>query len=417
MKVYLYGIHGVYNYGCEAMVRGVSERFKNMYPDCRVIYKTPSLENDSKILSDCNTVELEPVEKKIFTGKQKNIIYRGIRCIKKKLNIAKTDDYIHINTDWTRDCDILVIIGGDVFDLVPSQKKYNSEKILISKMVKKNGGKVVLWGISVGSFERNLKAKKLLMNYFKNIVDFAAIRDKKSFDYLKSSGVSDNIKLYSDPAYMLRTVQCESHTKEKVLGINLSPLSNRYLNHTRSNDEWICAWAQVVKRIYTELMFDKVLLIPHVVIPSYANDDDYAYLKKLCEELSANGVNANFVSDNAGFLGVKKHLTRCSLIMSARMHCSVNAITCGVPTIFLSYSPKSVGMCVHVYGNDKMVFDMNELISDTNSVIVRLQKILSHTNEIKEYLKDKNLSLYEDACSVAKNIDECLKAGKNENHH
>ena len=412
MKVYLYGIHGVYNYGCEAMVRGISEKFKNMYPECRVIYKTPSLENDSKILSDCDTVELEPIEKKIFTAKQKNTIYRGIRYIKKKLNIAKTDDYIHINTDWTRDCDVLVIIGGDVFDLVPSQKKYNSEKILISKLVKENGGKVVLWGISVGSFERDLKAKKLLMNYFKNIVDFAAIRDKKSFDYLKSSGVADNIKLYSDPAYMLRTVQCESEAKEKVLGINLSPLSNRYLNYTKTNDEWICAWAQVVKKIYEELMFDKVILIPHVVIPSYANDDDYAYLKKLCEELSANGVKVDFVSDNAGFLGVKKHLIKCSLILSARMHCSVNAITCGVPTVFLSYSPKSVGMCNHVYGNDKMFFDMNDLISDADSAISKLRKISQHTDEIKQYLKNKNLSLYEDACSVAKNIEKFLKAGK-----
>lgn len=412
MKVYLYGIQGVYNYGCEAMVRGISEKFKNMYPDCRVIYKTPDLANDSRVLSDCNTVELEPIEKKIITGKQKNIIYRGIRYAKKKLNIAKTDDYVHINTEWTRDCDVLVIIGGDVFDLVPSQKKYNSEKILISKMVKENGGKVLLWGISVGSFEQDIKAKKLLMNYFKDIVDFGAIRDKKSFDYLKSSGVADNIKLYSDPAYMLRTVQCESDTKEKVLGINLSPLSNRYLEYTKANDEWIHTWAQVVKKIYEELKFDKVLLIPHVVIPTYSNDDDYAYLQKLCQELSAIDVNTDFLSDDAGFLGVKKHLIKCSLIMSARMHCSVNAITCGVPTIFLSYSPKSIGMCVHVYGNDKMFFDMNELISDTNRIIVRLRKILSHTNEIKEYLKNKNLSLYEDACSVAKNIEECLKEEK-----
>lgn len=412
MKVYLYGIQGVYNYGCEAMVRGISEKFKNMYPECNVIYKTLSFENDSKRLSNCNTVELETIESKVFDSKQKNIIYRVIRYIKKKLNIARTDDYIHINTDWTRDCDVLVIIGGDVFDIVPSQKKYNSEKILISKMVKENGGKVILWGISVGSFERDLKAKKLLINYFKNVVDFAAIRDEKSFEYLKSSGVGDNIKLYSDPAYMLRTVQCESDTKEKVLGINLSPLSNRYLKHIKNNDEWICTWAQIVKKIYEELMFDKVLLIPHVVVPSYAKDDDYAYLKKLSEELSDNGVKADFVSDDVGFLGVKNHLIKCSLIMSARMHCAVNAITCGVPTIFLSYSPKSVGMCKHVYGNDKMFFDMNELISNADGVISRLRKISEYTDEIKEYLKNKNMSLYEDACSVAKNIEEFLKAGK-----
>ena len=69
-------------------------------------------------------------------------------------------------------------------------------------------------------------------------------------------------------------------------------------------------------------------------------------------------------------------------------------------------------MCDYVYGNDKMVFDMNELLSDADSAIIRLRKIFEHADEIKEYLKNKNLSLYEDACSVAKNVEECLKVGK-----
>lgn len=66
MKIYLYGIQGVYNYGCEAMVRGVSEKLSSIYPNCEIIYKTENIEDDSRRLSDCKTVILEPIEKKFL---------------------------------------------------------------------------------------------------------------------------------------------------------------------------------------------------------------------------------------------------------------------------------------------------------------------------------------------------------------
>lgn len=415
MKFYLYGIQGVYNYGCEAMVRGISARLAEMYPECKVIYKTPSPEKDSAALADCDTVTVSPVEKKVFTGKQKNIFYRGVRFLKKKLHIAATDDYIHINTDWTRDCDVLVVIGGDVFDLNPSMqgKPYRNDRILLSKMVKENGGKVILWGISVGSFEKDLGAKRVLIDYFKHTVDLAVIRDKKSFDYLRDSGVNERILLYSDPAYMLRTVQAsESKPAEKVLGINLSPLSNRYLEGERTEDAWICAWADAVEKIYRQFGFEKLLLIPHVVTNAYARDDDLSYLAHLKDVLDKRGVPTELVEDDAGFLGVKKHLVRCSLLLSARMHCSVNAITCGVPTVFLSYSPKSIGMCRHVYGDERMYFDMNEVVNATENVIPRLEGIMKALPEIASYLEEKNQALYRDALLAAKAVEHFLKANK-----
>ncbi len=404
MKFYLYGIHGVYNYGCEAMVRGISARLTEMYPACKVVYKTPSMEQDAAALSDCTTVTLEPVEKKVFTGKQKNIFYRGIRFLRKKLNLAKPDDYLHIKTEWTRDCDALVVIGGDVFDLIPSMigKPYRNDRIQISEMVKESGGRVILWGISVGSFEKDPKAKRVLVDYFKNTVDFAVIRDRKSFDYLRDAGVTSNIVLYSDPAYMLRTLQAsEVEHKGKILGINLSPLSNRYLEGERSEDAWIAAWADAVEKIYRVLAFEKLLLIPHVVTKSNPRDDDFAYLSRLQAVLQNRDVPTELADDDAGFLGVKKHLTRCSLLLSARMHCSVNAITCGVPTVFLSYSPKSVGMCNHVYGDGRMYFDMNQVVNVTEEVLPRLERIAEKLPEISAYLEEKNQALYQDAMRAA----------------
>jgi len=409
LNICLFGISGVYNYGCEAMVRAISNQLKRMYPTSSIVYRTKSFKNDCKVLADCNSVEIQPIHKKTI---QKNFYLRGIKYIKKKLGLADSEDYLHIDVDWAKKCDILVVIGGDVFDLIPGQaiKKYYNERIFVSEVVKKNGGTVILWGISVSSFERDQRAKKTLLNYFKNTVDIAVIRDKKSYDYLRLNGVVDNIHLYSDPAYMLRSIQCEIHNDSmKVLGINLSPLSNRYLKMKKTENEWILCWANVICEIYRKLDFNKIMFIPHVVTSLNSKDDDFAYLHKIEQVIKQKGIPVEFVDDNAGFIGVKKYLVKCTLLLSARMHCSVNAITCGVPTVFLSYSSKSIGMCEHVYGNDKMFFDMNELAENTDVVIQKLKQIYEHNIEIREYLRKKNLELYHDAFGAANCIYDYLK--------
>ncbi len=180
MNIYLYGIGGVYNYGCEAMVRSISNQFKLIYPESKVIYKTFSYEKDFEALKDVSTVELEPAVRK-----SRNIFARGVRFIGRKLKVNMDDFRVGIKTDWTKKCDVLVVIGGDVFDLMPTNrdKPYLNERIFVSNLVKSHGGKVLLWGISVGNFDHNPGAKQTLIRYFKDTVDFAVIRDEKSYKY------------------------------------------------------------------------------------------------------------------------------------------------------------------------------------------------------------------------------------------
>lgn len=230
-NIYLYGISGIYNYGCEAMVRAISGKIKSVNPLANIIYKTYNYEYDKKQLADCETVNVSQLEVHANNSSLKHKLKRGIKYIKKKAGIANESDRLPFNTEWLKECDCLVIIGGDVFDLLPGEiKGYDNERIWASKIVKNNNGKVVLWGISVGNFESNIYAKESLINYFKNIVDIAIIRDKKSLSYLQENGVT-NAYLCADPAFMLKHEQTtyDSRYNVKTLGINLSPLANRYL--------------------------------------------------------------------------------------------------------------------------------------------------------------------------------------------
>lgn len=123
------------------------------------------------------------------------------------------------------------------------------------------------------------------------------------------------------------------------------------------------------------------------------SDDDFNYLKTIYNLLSKKGINVEIAPKNVGFMGIKKYIVRCNLVISARMHCSVNSITCGVPTVFLSYSSKSIGMCEFVYGNSSYVIDMNEIIE--NRDYLSLDKIDSSCDEIRRFLEVRNKELYE----------------------
>lgn len=392
-NIYLYGISGVYNYGCEAMIRSISGQLKETYPDVSVIYKTYSLTKDSEALANCETIHLEAV-----VGKSNPIHKKGIRFLRRQLSIAKPEDYLYIDMDWTKQCDMLVIIGGDVFDMTPSQrteKKYQNERIYVSQIVKRKGGKVILWGISVGNFDCNENAKKTLIDYFRDTVDFAVIRDEKSYDYLKKNGIK-NIALCSDPAFIQRTIQINIKPRDKkILGINLSPLANKYLCIEKTETEWIGTWTELIIKAFKAVNYDEILLIPHVVNPTYKRDDDYQYLKEIYNGLKEQNIPVSLITSDVGFVSVKKHLVKCSMILAARMHCAVNSITCGVPTVFLSYSPKSVGMCKHVYGNTDWVLDMREMVNDFDEESIK--QLVLKADGIRDFLKDRNIELFEDA--------------------
>ena len=60
MKVGLYGIRGVYNFGCEAIVRGVYQFINSIYPESEIIYFSYSADFDKAALADLN-IEIRPI--------------------------------------------------------------------------------------------------------------------------------------------------------------------------------------------------------------------------------------------------------------------------------------------------------------------------------------------------------------------
>ena len=45
------------------------------------------------------------------------------------------------------------------------------------------------------------------------------------------------------------------------------------------------------------------------------------------------------------------------------MHCAINALSCGIPAVFLSYSEKSKGLSKYAYGTDKYAIKLSNAMN------------------------------------------------------
>ena len=141
----------------------------------------------------------------------------------------------------------------------------------------------------------------------------------------------------------------------------------------------------------------RVVLVPHVVCDSREGDDDLGYLRKIRDAVAPEHRGQVALLDNdAGFIGVKKELARCDLVVAARMHCAVNALAARVPAIFLSYSRKSVGMCRYVYGSNDWVMLLDELATQ-GALERKVKSMLQRRSEIHAHLAKRIPEIQRDA--------------------
>ena len=377
MTIGLYGIYGTYNFGCEAIVRGAVKFIRKNLGECDIIYFSYSYEFDRKALGDLN-IKIVPVEnKRTFIVRAINKSLSIMHCEKRLFTIPfkKIIDQI----------DVIFSIGGDIYT-IPSYLREREKYPYYNHLVNfcdeaiSHGKKVIVYGASVGPFG---KYKKAVDYYAKNLRKYEKIlcREQDSVDYLRTIGLN-NMTFFPDPAFTVRLEQTEE-VEKNYIGVNLSPLS---LNETNGSygEKDVKSMASLMDSLIDETG-ENLLFVSHVVSKN-PNDNDYLFLREVCNEM-ANKEKVSFADYSGGFLGIKKQLQECKIVISARMHCAINAVCENVPTIFLSYSQKSIGMCKYVYGNDKWVIKLGDINKD---LLGKTIELLDSREKVSQALSIRN---------------------------
>jgi polysaccharide pyruvyl transferase WcaK-like protein len=382
----LYGINGVYNYGCEAIVRGTEIILNEIWPDANIRYISPRPKDDKKRLKECNV--------KVIPRKMHHLLsFNGLN----NLLAYKTGFYMknifNEDIDWIEDCDFIFSIGGDIYTLPPNYtekkyKKYYNSIIHWGEIIKKREKKLVIWGASIGPFDNNLQTEKIFTDHLKN-VDLIVSREHNTTSYLKKLQVNENVIECPDPAFIIpkspeKTLNAISPRNNIRIGINFSPLSVMYgqINKNFFFQENIKIITNLVRKLNAE-----ILLIPHVICDFNINDDDLRYLMGIKDNLPSDISNfVEIVDDDPGFIGIKEKLLTCNIIIAARMHCAINSITLGIPTIFISYSQKSKGMVEYVYGNSDWILNLNDM--NSKNLLMKVVSMQKQEKSIKTHLKN-----------------------------
>jgi polysaccharide pyruvyl transferase WcaK-like protein len=137
-------------------------------------------------------------------------------------------------------------------------------------------------------------------------------------------------------------------------------------------------------------------LIPHVVCSFAENDDDLEYLRQVSAQLPPDiRCRVHLIDNDPGFLGAKDILRTCDLVVSARMHCGINAVSEGVPTIFLAYSAKAYGMAEYIYGDAAWALPLSQFTPQR--IIPVIERVTGARREVSIRLARRLQEIQQDA--------------------
>ena len=363
MKILMFFHAGSLNRGCEAIVRSAVDLIKAKNPDA--IINLASLDPSSdKDIPNINTV-FDARESSFskysidgvisaFKVKFQNDDTFYLRCIQRKL-IKLIPEH-----------DILLSIGGDNYCYGEQTWVYEVDKLIL-----KAGKKLVLWGASIG--DEDLSEAKI-----KDLKSFNLVLARESLTYniLKNRGLT-NVKLVADGAFTMQKEEVQLPENWKVggtIGFNFSPLV------WKKNGDSKKAAYDLINHILNTTDFT-IALTPHVIIPG---NDDSEVLQEFYNDFKSSG-RVLLLPNNLNAIQYKGFISKMRFFIGARTHATIAAYSVLVPTMVLGYSVKSKGIAKDIFGEEKLVLNINE-ISDSQKMIASFDQMVAQEQEIITHL-------------------------------
>ncbi|MDH1601213.1 polysaccharide pyruvyl transferase family protein [Empedobacter sp. GD03739] len=292
--------------------------------------------------------------------------------------------------------DYFLSAGGSTFG---DHKMHGYKEI--SKYIKKYLNKNLKTGgigVSIGPF-KSVEAERRVIEYIKTL-DFLAVRDKKSFEYLKTLALDFAPVEAFDLAALLPEIYNSSvkqkNNNEKIIGVSLCNYEMYYgldlKNQARRNKVNI----ELLKNIANR---DKSVKFRFFIFNGNSKvGDEKITLETIKESQIENYEIMNYQNN------VKKAwdlIRECDFIISTRLHAAIFAAFSNVPFILNEYHRKCVDLLNDIEHNQlyivgDAVFDVHEM-SDI---------ILNTINGAKEYIKPLKI---QECISLAKRNFEFLK--------
>jgi colanic acid/amylovoran biosynthesis protein len=381
-------VHGgpyIENRGCEAILRGTMEILRHEFgPTVRAqvsVDASPDVVRAQNETESDSCVSSFPMG---GSGPRWSIDW----CLGQVNRRFGTSIYPHFRVlkEPAKGVSVALQIGGDHYSLDYGRPV---EFMALDRYLQSLGLPVVLWGASVGPFDDDAEFCPRIFDHLRTL-SAIFVRESDSYHYLRAHGISENVHLMADPAFVMKAVEPPTlkvgfALPAEAIGINLSPMVAYYRGQRPEDvdlNEWVLFCAELVKS--AAVFGHPILLIPHVATAN--GKDDFWLLDSVCKLVAGQvNVQVQVLPRGLSAAELKWVIARCEVFAGARTHSTIAALSSHVPTLSVSYSAKAKGInrdifdhlehCIHVaqLTNDRFVAGLRLLIDNAPAIRNHLQ--------------------------------------------
>ena len=374
MKIKLEHISNTFNYGSLMMAVNT------------IKYITMHIDN-VKFFADCaSEQDLERLKKEtqidnIYIAEKYNIKTNNSKILKvmNEFRVAQVEGELY---------DLRIVLGGDDISEYYGKLWWIIQFPIM--FVQSSKLKTIFLGQTIGPFTsyRRLLAKVTLNRAI------IYTRDDKCLAYIKDMGIK-NAKTGRDLAFLELPIE-----KEMISILNRYDLKrNQYITlvpsgltkcYTKNYEMYIRNYCDIIQQLLQkkELIAKTIVLLPHVLLPTYV--DDRNVIQDIKSKILLNEEDKKrllIINDSMLASEARQILGNGLFTITGRMHAAVSTFYMRKPALSLSYSVKYEGVIGRGLDMNELVIECaNEQLWETGKisaeVVGRVNYILNHYDEI-----------------------------------
>jgi len=397
------------NRGCEAITRGTVRIIRECFQDPEFLcfshfqsdeqYRQQSIIETDDDIAHLQSFRMNKKKaiRSFWRPKTWSYVYRSIFNPK----MLKYDIYRDL-FDYVDAASAVLSVGGDNYSLDYGMPHSFTG---LDDIVTERNKPMVIWGASVGPFDRIPDYEKYMSEHLHKISAIFA-RESATVDYLKSIGIVDNVYPSPDPAFLMEPekpngIDEDMPIDEESIGINLSPLMAKYVTGG-DLEKWVSLAASIVRAV-SQRSGMPIYLIPHVTTPS-SNDHEFMmrmlfYLPELSDDLI-------LVPPKFNAAETKWIIGQMSTFAGSRTHSTIAAISSGVPTLSFAYSLKARGINQDIFNHANYCLNPSEL--NPNTVSDQIINLVGDASAIRDDLKIKIPMIQQQALEAGKELNKII---------
>lgn len=364
-KIVLYMHAGSGNHGCEAIVNSLCKMLKK---PAVLISNRPEEDRKYSLGTLCGEIFQErSIEKNLLV----HIWYYAWRKIFQDPESFMR--YRYKDVCGKNAAMLNISIGGDNY----CYDNMLDRLILANRMFHHQGSKTMLYGCSI---EPELLKRPDIAADMK-LYDAIVARESLTYEALCSAGISKNVYLYPDPAFLLETEKLplpKGWQEGRVLGLNISPMivdNEKKPGITMENYKALISHVLAT----TDL---QIALIPHVV---WESNDDRKPIAELYEAFRDTGRVLKL--EDASAPQLKGFISRCRMFIGARTHATIASYSSCVPTLVVGYSVKARGIAKDLFGTDENYVLPVQTLEEKQDLINAFEWLKGQEEKMRAHLR------------------------------